>query len=67
MIQLIYTSISAIPAALVAIFGKILLQNIDSAVASGVRAGIMFIVLFFVIIFIGRLPKITSIDQHSLF
>lgn len=39
---ILYASLSAVTAALVAIFGKIGLKNIDPTVATTVRAGIMF-------------------------
>jgi transporter family protein len=66
---LIFAILSALTAALVAIFGKIGLEGIDTNTATMIRAGIMFALLFSVIILTGKLnqiPKIIS-NQRALF
>jgi bacterial/archaeal transporter family protein len=57
---LVFALLSAICAALVAIFAKVGLQGVDANTATTVRAFIMFIFLFGVIIFQGKLGGITS-------
>lgn len=64
---LIYAILSAITAALVAIFGKIGLQGVDSITASGIRAGIMFIIIITLMFFSGKIQFLGSIDSKSLF
>lgn len=66
MTWLVYALLSAITAALVAIFGKIGLEGVDSVVATGIRAGIMFGIIFVVIIVTGKLPQVISINRTSL-
>jgi len=63
---LIFALLSALTAALVAIFGKIGLQGIDSNVATTIRALIMALFLFGVIGVQGKLDKISSIlNNHK--
>lgn len=52
---LVFALLSAVGAALVAIFGKIGLQGVDSHVATTIRALVMFIFLFAVIAIEGKL------------
>lgn len=61
---LIFALLSAIFAALVAIFGKIGIQNIDSTLATTVRSFIMFVFLFFVSLSLGKLHLIGSIGSR---
>ena len=66
---LVFAILSALTAALVAIFGKIGLEGIDTNTATMIRAGIMFALLFSVILLTGKLnqiPKIVS-NQRALF
>ena len=63
---LIYAFLSAITAALVAIFSKIGLKGVDSVVATGIRAGIMFGIIFVVIALTGKLPQVLTITRNSL-
>lgn len=63
---LIFALLSAITAALVAIFGKIGLEGIDSITASGVRAGVMFGVIFSLIVLTGRIQNIAALSRKSL-
>ncbi len=63
---LIYALLSAITAALVAIFGKIGLEGVDSITASGVRAGIMFAAILVLMMLTGRTQQILALDRRSL-
>jgi len=65
---LIFALLSAFTAALVAIFAKIGLQNIDTNTATAVRAIIMALFLVGVIIIQGKLGKINEIfvDHKAL-
>lgn len=62
---LLFALLSALFAALVAIFGKIGLQHLDSSVATTVRAGIMFFVLLFVLLFTNKIGKTVEIFKDS--
>jgi transporter family protein len=64
---LIYALLSAITAALVAIFGKIGLQGVDSITATGVRAGVMFGAIVVLMLFTGKINAVTTLDSKSLF
>lgn len=66
---LIFAILSALTAALVAVFGKIGLEGIDTNTATMIRAGIMFIFLFLIILFtekLGQIPLILS-NHKALF
>ena len=63
---LIFALLSAITAALVAIFGKIGLEGVDSITASGVRAGIMFAAIIVLIVLTGRTQQLAALDRKSL-
>lgn len=58
---LVFGLLSALFASLVAIFGKIGLKNLDTNVATAIRAVIMALFLILVIIFQGRLHKVGQI------
>jgi transporter family protein len=64
---LIYAILSAITAALVAIFGKMGLQGVDSITATGIRAGIMFAVIIVLMSFTGKMQVAPTLDSKSLF
>jgi transporter family protein len=64
---LVFALLSAITAALVAIFGKIGLEGVDSITATGIRAGIMFVAILLLMGFTGRIQQIASVNQHALF
>ncbi|WP_090740227.1 EamA family transporter [Mesobacillus persicus] len=68
MSWLIYAILSAVFAALVSIFGKIGLQDIDSNTATAIRAVIMTLFLFGVVMFQGNLGKVPEIleDRKAL-
>lgn len=59
MLSLIYASLAALFAALVAIFGKIGLSGIDATLATTVRGIIMAVFLFFTAFFLGKLSVAT--------
>ena len=54
---LVFGLLSAVTAALVAIFGKIGLQSVDANTATAIRAVIMAMFLFLVVVFQGTLKK----------
>lgn len=58
--------LSAIFAALVAIFGKIGIQNIDSTLATTVRAIIMALFLVTTSLLLGKAKFLSSIDHKAL-
>lgn len=65
---LTYALLSAIFAALVAIFAKVGLQKIDTNVATAIRSIVMAIFLFSVIFFQGKITLIKSIiEDHKAF
>ena len=63
---LIFALLSAITAALVAIFGKMGLEGVDSITATGVRAGVMFGAILALMLLTGRMSEIASLNQKSL-
>ena len=65
----VFAILSAITAALVAIFGKIGLEGVDTNTATMIRAGIMFGILLLVILFTGKVNQISIIfsNQKALF
>ncbi|MFT8322233.1 MAG: EamA family transporter [Bacillus sp. (in: firmicutes)] len=69
MSWLFFALLSAVCAALVGIFGKIGLQNIDANTATAVRAIIMAAFLLLVVFFEGNISKIPSIitDKKNFF
>ncbi|OGI15909.1 hypothetical protein A3K63_00930 [Candidatus Micrarchaeota archaeon RBG_16_49_10] len=66
---LIFALLSALTASLVAIFGKIGLQGVDSNAATMVRAGVMFLFLFAAIAVTGKLHNVPEIfsNRKALF
>ncbi len=60
-IWLVYALLSALTASLVAIFGKVGLQGIDTNAATAIRAVIMTVFLFGVILLQGKLNDIKPI------
>jgi len=61
MSWLVFAILSAVSAALVSIFGKIGLQNIDANTATAIRSVIMALFLIGVVCFQGNLGKIPEI------
>jgi transporter family protein len=64
---LIYALLSAVTAALVAVFGKMGLQGVDSITASGVRAGVMFAAILVLMLFTGKMRAAAALDSKALF
>ncbi len=66
---LIFALLSALTAALVAIFGKIGLEGVDTNTATMIRAGIMFVFLAGVIFLTGKTSEIANVfsNQRALF
>lgn len=62
---LIFALLSAVTAALVAIFGKVGLQDIDANAATTIRAVIMAAFLIGVILLQGKVSQIPSIVSNS--
>jgi transporter family protein len=60
----IFAVLSAVFAALVAIFGKIGIKNIDSTLATTVRAFIMFVFLLVISLSMGKLHLIDTIGSR---
>ena len=63
---IIYALLSAAFAALVAIFGKIGIQNIDSTLATTIRAIVMAGFLIVVALSLGKLPLLNTIHNKTL-
>jgi len=62
---LIFALLSAVFAALVAIFGKIGLQGLDSTTATAIRAVIMAVFLVGVVVVLGKAEGIAKIAGNS--
>jgi len=62
---IIFALLSAVAAALVAIFGKIGLQGIDTTTATAVRAVVMALFLVAVVIVLGRLNDVGKILANN--
>jgi transporter family protein len=63
----IFALLSAVTAALVAIFAKIGLQNVNTTVATTARALIMFVFLFLVVIFSSKLSEAWTFGSKAWF
>lgn len=63
---ILFAILSAVFAALVAIFGKIGISNLDSTLATTVRAVIMAIFLVIVSLALGKVRLLTTIDSRAL-
>ncbi len=63
---LVFALLSAICAALVAIFGKIGLEGVDSVTATGVRAGIMFAATLALMAFTGKITGVAALGRRPL-
>jgi transporter family protein len=64
---LILALLSAISAALVAIFGKIGLEGVDTTLATGLRAGVMFVFMTLVLLFTKKIPDIMTLNRKAVF
>lgn len=65
-IWILYALLSAFFASLVAIFGKLGVQNLDTTLATTVRAVIMAGFLVFVSLLMGKLSLLSSINNKAL-
>ncbi len=66
-IWILYALLSAVFAALVAIFGKIGLKEVDSTLATSIRAVVMALFLFFVSLSLGKYNLLNTIKSRVLF
>ena len=57
--------LSAVTAALVAIFAKIGLEGVDANIASGIRAIVMVLVILGVTLFTGKLSEIPEVIRNG--
>lgn len=64
---ILFALLSAVFAALVAIFGKVGIQSLDSTLATTVRAVIMAVFLSIVALSLGKGKLLTTIDNKALF
>lgn len=64
---ILYAILSAVFAALVAIFGKIGLQNIDSTLATTIRSFVMALFLFIVSLSLGKFSQLYTIKNKVLY
>ncbi|MFA5126856.1 MAG: EamA family transporter [Patescibacteria group bacterium] len=65
-IWILYALLSAVFAALVAIFGKIGIKDLDTTLATTVRSFIMAAFLFLVSLSLGKLPLLRTIQHKAL-
>lgn len=63
----IFALLSAASAALVAIFGKIGIKQVDSTTATTIRAGVMFLVMFLLSAALHKLPTFASLHGRVFF
>ncbi len=66
MSWLFYALMSAVFAALTAVLAKIGVQNVDSNLATAIRAVIILLFAWGIVFWQGTLNKASSISQHSL-
>jgi transporter family protein len=63
---ILFAILSAVSAALVAVFGKVGISNIDSTLATTVRAIVMAVFLFVVSLSLGKLELLKTINDKAL-
>lgn len=63
---IIYALMSAVFASLVAIFGKLGMSHIDSALATSLRAIVMALFLFIVSLSLGKFGQINTVDKRAI-
>lgn len=66
MSWIFFAILSAIFAALVAIFGKVGISNLDNTLATTVRSFVMFLFLGGISLYLGVFNKLNQIDSKSL-
>jgi bacterial/archaeal transporter family protein len=62
---LFFALLSAMAAALVAVFGKMGLQGVDSTTATAVRAAIMAVFLLGVVLLEGKLGQVSAVTSNG--
>jgi transporter family protein len=62
----VYALLSALFAALTAIFAKVGIKGVDSDLATAIRTVIILIVAWLIVFFRGSSQSITSLTKHSL-
>lgn len=65
-IWFLFAILSAIFAALVAIFGKIGLDKVDVTLATMARAAAMYVFLLLAVVFLGKMPDLNVIKGQAL-
>lgn len=63
---ILYALLSAFTAALVAIFGKIGMADIDTTLATTLRAMVMMLFLIIISVSLGKINLVTTLDKKSL-
>lgn len=63
---IVYASLSALTAALVAIFGKIGLRTVDSTLATTLRAAIMFGIMMMIALITGKFSGLSTLTGKPL-
>jgi len=61
-----YALLAAVFAALVAVLGKVGVKNVDTTLATTIRAAVMLFVLVIATVVLGKARAATSIDRRSL-
>jgi len=61
----LYAILSAVFAALVAIFGKMGIASVDSTLATAVRAVVMAVFLVLAVLFLGKGSLLSSVDSRA--
>lgn len=64
---LLYALLAAVFAGLVAIFGKVGIQKIDTTLATAIRAGVMFALLAIAAITLKKLPELPAVSSRTFF
>ena len=63
---IVYALLAALFAALVAVLGKVGVQNVDTTLATAIRATVMMVVLVLAAATLGKLRGLNDIDRRSL-
>lgn len=67
MMWIVYALLSAFTAALVAILGKVGISDIDTTIATTLRAMVMVVFLISVSLVLGKTSLLSTIDKKALF
>lgn len=63
---MVYALLAAVSAALVAVFGKIGVRQVDTTLATAIRAVVMAVVLVVLAAALGKLPGLREVSTRSL-